>query len=364
MKIAVFYELHHGGARRAANEQAKRITDKHQVDLYFIDSQNSGEEKKYYTRTYYFPFIPKLWMGKNWRLKIYKDTIELFLLYRLHKKVAKTINDKNYDIVIIHPSQFTQAPFILRFITSKKIYYCHEPLRIVYESIFDIQQNLFFIKKWYEKINRWLRKQIDKKNISYADAIFANSKFTKKNIFSSYNLPSKVCYFGVDTDQFASASETKKYDILFIGGFGKIDGYSWLEKSIQFMNHRPRVMVHTGVKWISSQKEFVRLYSQARIVVCFAYNEPFGLIPLEAMACGVPVVAINEGGYKETIINNETGYLVSRSPKEVARALDRLLMDQAKRKKMGVNARQHVLKNWDWKKRITDFEIALQNIQL
>ena len=94
MKIAVFHELHSGGALRAVDEFVKGLKKDHQVDLYTTDN-----------------FTPKKWNGGNWKLKLYKDTVELYKLFKLHRKIAQEINEKEYDIVFIHPSQFTQRSF-------------------------------------------------------------------------------------------------------------------------------------------------------------------------------------------------------------------------------------------------------------
>jgi len=145
--------------------------------------------------------------------------------------------------------------------------------------------------------------------------------------------------------------------------YNNIDGYSLLSESVKLMKKKPALKLHvTGKDWIDSDKELAKLYSSAKVVVCLANNEPFGLIPLEAMACGVPVIAVNEGGYKESIIDGKTGYLVPRDPKALAQKLEFLLANEKIRTKMGKNARLHIEKNWTWDKSINDLEkILLEN---
>src|SRR6266566_1471158 len=109
MKIAIFHELHAGGARRAANEYARCLKKNNTVDLYIIDKEKNNKENTYYSAISFYIFIPKKWQGKNWKVRIYKDTLELVKLYKLHKKIAQIINQKNYDVVLVFPSQFTQA---------------------------------------------------------------------------------------------------------------------------------------------------------------------------------------------------------------------------------------------------------------
>lgn len=364
MKIALFHELHAGGARRAVNEFAKGLRQNHEPSLYLVDKENIKEEKDFFSLVRFFPFIPRKWTGGNWKIKFYKDTLELFKLYKLHQKIAEEINKKNYDIAFIHPSQFTQAPFLLKFLKMKKIYYCQEPLRIAYEPDFAIAPNLNLPKRFYEKFILWMRKKIDKANITQADIILANSQHTRENIRRAYGLKSTVCYLGVDVDIFKPASAKKDTDILFIGAADDVDGHSLLKESIQLMKKKPALKLHiTGKDWISDDNEFSKLYSSARIVVCLARKEPFGLIPLEAMACGVPVIAVNEGGYKETVIDGQTGYLVPRDPKSLADKLEFLLSNEKIRAKMGENARHHIEQNWTWDKSVKNLENILRNIK-
>jgi len=69
-----------------------------------------------------------------------------------------------------------------------------------------------------------------------------------------------------------------------------------------------------------SEEELIDLYAQCRGHVCTALDEDFGLTPIEAMAAGKPVVAVNEGGFCETV-TAETGMLVDAEPGKVASAV-------------------------------------------
>jgi glycosyltransferase involved in cell wall biosynthesis len=356
MKIAIFHELHIGGAKRAVNEFAKVLKKNHQVDLYTVDDAGG---KDFFTNVFFYTFIPKKWSGGNWKIKLYKDTIELYKLYKLHKKIAQDINGKKYDVAFIHPSQFTQAPFILRFINTKKVYYCQEVLRMAYEPQFAIPSDISLPKKLYERGIRWMRRIIDKENISQADLILTNSKYTQENVRQVYGLKSTVSYLGVDTDVFRPLSTKKNADILFIGAKGEIDGYTMLEDAAKLMVKKPIIKTHiTGKDWIDDN-DLNKLYASAKIVVCLARNEPFGLISLEALACEVPVIAVDEGGYKETVVDKKTGYLVSRDAGVLGKSMEALLANEKERIRMGEYARKYILANWTWKKAVKSFESCL-----
>ena len=75
--------------------------------------------------------------------------------------------------------------------------------------------------------------------------------------------------------------------------------------------------------------------------------EPFGLAPLEACACGTPVVAIAEGGVRETIVDGKNGRVVSYfDPFALGKAVSSFTNDLEHATAMGVKARTYVLENW------------------
>src|SRR5947208_961490 len=101
MKIAIFHELHKGGARRAVNEFAKRLKKNHVVNLYLVDEKVKKEEKTFFNSVFLYKFTPKKWNGGNWKVRLYKDSVELFRLYKLHKQIAQKINEQKYDVVLV-----------------------------------------------------------------------------------------------------------------------------------------------------------------------------------------------------------------------------------------------------------------------
>ena len=350
MRIAVFHELDFGGARRTVSEFAKRLNKILDVDLYYIDDKKERGLRKNYKNVFYYPFHPKSWKGKNWKIRLYKDTIELFKLYNLHKKIALNIELKNYDYILVHPSKFTQAPFLLRFLSNKCIYYCQEPLRMVYDPYLSNISSIKFPKFFYEFLIRKIRKWIDIYNLKNTKTILANSNFSKEFIEKSYGKKAEVCYLGVETSLFKPLDIAKTIDVLFIGNKNK--GYDLLNKSLKFFKTKPKVytIFRKNKKKNVSDKELVIIYNKSKVLVALNQNEPFGLIPLEAMACGIPVIAVNEGGYRESIINGKTGYLTERNTKALRDLILRLLNNDKLRIDMGEDARKHVEEKWTWDK--------------
>lgn len=358
MKIAIFHELPEGGARNSAIKMAKLLnTFVHNVDLYYVAEKKDNLDNLKLNNVFFYEFKPKIWNGNNWKVRLYKDSIELFNLYKLNKKIAMDINLREYDLVLINASQFIEAPFILRFLKSFKVFYAHDPnYRIIYEKLLDIPKSINFFRYRYEKLNRFFRKIFDSSNISKTDLILANSEYTRSVIFKTYNLRSTVSYLGVDADFFKPKNIEKKIDVLFVGSRDPIDGYTLLLDALELFGNKLNVVfVPSENKRILVPREMVDLYQKTRIVVCLAVNEPFGLVPLEAMSCAVPVIAVNEGGYKESVINKETGFLIKRDSKELGEKIQQLLNNPNLTKEMGKNGRESVLQNWTWNKSIKRF---------
>ena len=85
------------------------------------------------------------------------------------------------------------------------------------------------------------------------------------------------------------------------------------------------------------------------VVACMPWYEPFGIVPIEAMGCGVPVVGTAVGGLLDTIVDGVTGLLVEpRRPDLLAAALDELLADPARRRRMGAAGAARVDRLYRW----------------
>ncbi len=364
MKIAVFFELDGGGARRGANEFAKALKLKgHTVDLFCVDTQIRENERAYYTHIFLYPFKPVVWSGHDWKSRLQRDTLELVALYRLHTQIANRIEKEKYDFIFVQPSKFTQAPFILSIIKIPKLYYCQEPLRLIYDPLFAIPKGLHPVKNVYEQITRAIRKRIDAYNLKNASIVFANSNYTKANIFRSYGSTATVCHMGVDTARFYPSAK-KSVDILFIGSRDFFDGYPLFEESVALMKQKSKIhYLIRGENWASNDTQLRRFYSRANSVICFGFHEPFGLIPLEAMACGATVVALDEGGYKDSIVHGKTGILVKRNPRQIAKTLDATLRNKIQLAALQKRAIASVREYWSWGRGAQQILSAFQELK-
>ena len=99
------------------------------------------------------------------------------------------------------------------------------------------------------------------------------------------------------------------------------------------------------------REEMGAWYRSADVLVAAPWYEPFGLTPLEGMACGVPVIGTNVGGIADTVVDGLTGELVPpRDPRALGTALRRLLTDKVRRFAYATAALDRIRSRYSWKR--------------
>ncbi|MFL5626839.1 MAG: glycosyltransferase [Ktedonobacteraceae bacterium] len=142
----------------------------------------------------------------------------------------------------------------------------------------------------------------------------------------------------------AAAMMAEKAQILIVGG--KLQG----DKDVEVLRQLAQDLnIDQRVHFLGAcpQDELPLIYSAADVVVVPSYHESFGLVAVEALACGTPVVATRAGGLMSIVRHAETGYLVPRCPGFFAEKLDTLLGNPALLAQMSRAARPSVL-HFSW----------------
>lgn len=245
---------------------------------------------------------------------------------------------------------------------------------------------------------------VEKTAMEMADSIIAVSKGMKEDVLELFDVDeSKITVIsnGIDTDEFKPVDSTKgleRYEIdpnkpyvLFFGRVTRQKGIIHLVNAINYLDDEVQVVLCAGqpdtpeigqemadavkavqktrknVIWISEwvdKEAKIELYSHAAVFCCPSIYEPFGIINLEAMACGTPVVGSAVGGIPEIIVHGETGYLVpleqhrespfeavdpDRFSRDLADGINKIVADKTMRHAMGAASRKRAEDVFSWK---------------
>jgi glycosyltransferase involved in cell wall biosynthesis len=149
-------------------------------------------------------------------------------------------------------------------------------------------------------------------------------------LVKNFGVPAQMLIVGGNSEE-PDATKTPEIGRLF-----RIAFEEGVADRVIFTGRRPR-------------EELKYYYSAADAFVTTPWYEPFGITPLEAMACGVPVLATRVGGLKSSVIDGETGYLISPNDvDELGSKLALLLANSGLREQLSTNAYQHVQRLYRW----------------
>lgn len=259
-------------------------------------------------KTSYIQKLPTVKQNHRKFLQLFPRAIEQFDL-------------KDYELII------SSSSAVAKGVKTRKdqlhICYCHSPMRYAWDlqdqylkdSGLDKGLKGFYAKYVLNKIRKW-----DVSNSENVDFFIANSNHIAQRIKKIYNRESTVIYPPVDVDFFNL--EKQKEDYYFSAS--RLVSYKKTQLIVEAFNELPHlklIVAGDGPEFEKLQKiaksniEFVgfidssslKIYMQKAKAFVFAAEEDFGIIPVEAQACGTPVIAFGKGGTLETVVENETG---------------------------------------------------------
>jgi len=135
--------------------------------------------------------------------------------------------------------------------------------------------------------------------------------------------------------------------VLIIGPVGDRLYFEEIKSLIQKVNSETsHKAVHVG---LVDKATLIRQYQEASLFVCPSISEPFGIVNIEALACGTPVIATNVGGIPDIVKDRVNGLLVpANRPLAIALALQELLSDRKSRERYGKRGRQIIQNSFSW----------------
>jgi glycosyltransferase involved in cell wall biosynthesis len=396
MRIAVYHNLPSGGAKRTLYEEVRRLTGKHHIDVFTLSSANHefADLRPFAAHHKVYDFEPRpLFSSPFGRLNQAVRLNDLKRVQALTKIIAQDIEQGDYDVCLLQPCQFETSPSLIRYLqNTPTVYFCQEPLRRLYEEMPErpYDKNDTGMRSIVDRIDpliasylRVLRKT-DQANTRGANIVLVNSNFVKDAVKEIYEVEAKVCYHGIDADWFQPSTDEKQDFLLSVGSLTPLKGFDFLIEAVSLVPKeiRPPLLIVSNfqnppekeyltqlahekdvalkLEGNISEERLVQLYNQTKIAVYAAIREPFGLVPVEAMACETTVIAVQDGGVQETILDNQTGLLVERDPNQFAQAIQDLLSNPEKSQAFGKKGREQVLEKWTWEKAIYTLEGYLE----
>ena len=378
MRIAVYHNLHSGGALRTLTEQVRRLSARHDLSLFALATAAPVETEGVKARV--FPFHPGPELRRPFgRLNRAARAADLIRLARVNRAVARAIDGGGFDVVLVHPCQFSQAPSLLQHLRTPSVYYCHEPPRRLYEPPIPRpylrRSSLRGVLDRVDpalRFHRALLRRIDRGATRAATRVLVNSRFTQANVRRIYGVAAHVCRHGVDADRFRPLGLRRDRFVLSVGALTPYKGFDLLIEGLGRLPEAARPPLRLICNYVEPQERaylenlaqergvsleievgvsdenLIRAYNRAALVAYTPHREPLGLVPLEAMACETPVVGVDEGGVQETILHGRTGLRVPRDPHALAEAIGDLLEYPERAQAMGQAGRRWVLDAWDW----------------
>jgi glycosyltransferase involved in cell wall biosynthesis len=343
----------YGGAERYLIECVSRWQNQNKITIYstkfnekILKEHGISQSVKLVKLTSYFGgehsiLLNCVLLPKIWEKEIGKHDIYHTHLWRTH-------------LIDLHPN----------------VWFPHEPLRLLYDLKYDQHKDSddvkgvrtvhLYPKTYYEEVNEFffeasLNAMAIFDKTGSPDKIVANSKYTAKYLEDVYHTQVEdVVYPGVNVDDFIHM-ESNENIILTVGQLwphkriklaieaikyvegaelyiiGSGPEKETLEKIAERLGVSDRVFILNGL----SNLEVQILYSRCLAVVYTPVREPFGIVALEALAAGKPLIAVNEGGYTE-ILDESCAFLVQPHPIEIADKITYLMQNKDVAHQMGV----------------------------
>jgi glycosyltransferase involved in cell wall biosynthesis len=278
------------------------------ADIYtlFYDVDKYGnhlEGHKVYTSKYNTPFFRKHYQK----------------LFPLYPTIVKSLKLKeNYDLIISSESGPAKGIEIRN--KAKHVCYIHSPMRYCWGFT---DEYLKSMKPYIRPIASFFFKRLKKWDITTIDNVdlyIANSVNVSKRVKKYYNKEAKVVYPPIESNLFEKYLNLEVKKDCFLS-FGAITPYKRIDLLVDCFNENGEKLVIIGngsekeklVKKAKNNIEFkgflneseLQDYIQKSKALIFPGEEDFGMIPLEVMSYGVPVIAYEKGGALETVVENK-----------------------------------------------------------
>jgi len=233
---------------------------------------------------------------------------------------VEQLNFDGYDLVLSGHHSVMKG--IITGPETLHICYCHSPMRYAWD-LYHRYIAMSDVKRWQRPMIPWLMNYLrvwDQVSADRVDEFVANSNHVARRIKKYYRREAAVIYPPVETSRFVPTEKHEDFYLMV----GRIVPYKRHDLAIDAFNKNGRDLIIVGdgpersrlkpkakpnIKFLGRQPDnVVADYLQRCKGFVFPGEEDFGIAPLEAMACGKPIIAYRKGGALETVVEGVTGF--------------------------------------------------------
>jgi len=291
----------------------------------------------------------------------------------------RTHHDADILVMDVLP---TSIPFLASLTMAGVLFYCHFPDKLLTrDTVNGEPTDAGAQRSMLRNLYRSLLDSLEESTMSYSDVLVVNSNFTRskvQQVFPSLQQKAmKVLYPALEMDKFAKPTFeiSKDAPIVSLNRFERkkniqllLQSYAYLKgkvvsslppliiaggydtqnaENVEYLHELKQLAkdlnIHVTFKTSVSDDERSELMTSCLCLVYTPHLEHFGIVPLEAMYAGRPVVAVNSGGPMETIVHEKTGYLCEGTPEAFGQALLELVQNPKKAMELGKAGHEHVV---------------------
>ena len=387
MRIAIWHNLPTGGGLRVLDAHIRGLVERgHEVHLWAPPSAAGVEASSLLASAHELPLVVPAAPGRRdeltaaWRGR--RPDLDAFAEHSA--RCAAEIDALGPDVVLAHSCQFYRVPAIGAFVSAPAVLYLHEPNRALYEASFGFpwaeeptpRSGLrpasvrSFVHDLVRVEGARIQVRAETAWVHAFDEVLVNSLFNREAVLRAYGRSSRVASPGVDAGRFAMQTRpaASRGSIVTVGALvaekdphfliraaaaagPAIRRFVWVanyagglrsEVTASAAEAGVPLELRVGV----SEAELLRAYAEADVFVYAPHLEPLGLAPLEASATGLPIVAVAEGGVRETVRHGVNGLFVDHDAAQFGAAVAELLEDPARAQALGRAGRDLVESDW------------------
>jgi glycosyltransferase involved in cell wall biosynthesis len=310
MKTAIVHDwlITYGGAERVLEQMLKTFPE---ADLYALFDFTAPENRGYFlNKKVTTSFLQRMPLAKS----KYRSYLPLMPL------AVEQFDLSGYDLII--SSSFAVAKGVITGPDQLHICMCYSPIRYAWDLSHQYlrEAGLTGVKGWPARLILHRIRNWDYRTANGVDRFIAISNYIARRIHKVYRREAAVIYPPVDIDDYTLCTQKDSY-YLTASRMVPYKKISLIVEAFSYMPEKKLIVIGDGPDFRKIESKastnvtllgfqpthILKDYMQKARAFIFAAEEDFGIVPIEAQACGTPVIAFGKGAVRETIIENKTG---------------------------------------------------------